>query len=331
MQLKILDQDNMESILDTLSSLDNHQISRDQETGVYLKLKALIYLRPDDARALGRYLSKADPSKRSSELIVTALSTVGSPEAQDALCAAIREKGDDPLALAAFGPLLGRIQHPSEHVLAVLETLSTSANPDTRSIALLALGAAAKNVAHYAEARSSRIVEALEFRLPVSVGNDKTDLLLALGNTGSDSAMETLLGSKADDSPLVRRTISLALGGFESVESDRAQCEMLRKDPDPRVRATAAQAVAPRNRMKPVKDALMEAAKEDDTEAVRIASLFALTTLIDTDQTVRQLIADVAHKDVSEVVRQQAARLLQNKGAGQLEGRPPRPRDRGNR
>lgn len=97
----------------------------------------------------------------------------------------------------------------------------------------------------------------------------------------------------------------------ESSDSDRALCEMLILDEDPQVRAGAAQSLAARNQVDVVKGVLLRAAQQDKEESVRIASLFALTALVSKDQGVQVVVAAIAQGDSSEVVRKQAASLLQ--------------------
>jgi hypothetical protein len=312
MQQQLLGTDSTRSLLDALTEIDGGSVSRDRQMNVYLKLKALIYLHPDASRTLGTRLSDAEPSKPSTDMIMTALSSVGSPAAQDALCTAIRSQKDDLPAMRALVPGLGSLPQPTERVVALLLELSHAASRDVRSMALLALGGAAKNLAQEANKRSSAIVSNLAAQFSAAtVVDEKTTLLLALGNSGSTQAEKIILSQRNDQSSEMRRIATGALGDFQSQESLRALCDTLNADPDPQVRSAAAQALAPRSKVGLAKDSLLRAAQQDLAESVRIASMFALTDLIPRDEHVRGIITVLAEQDSSPAVRKQATSLLQ--------------------
>jgi hypothetical protein len=109
----------------------------------------------------------------------------------------------------------------------------------------------------------------------------------------------------------LRKTVVTALTDFNSSSSVRALCESLSIDGDVRVRAAAAQALASHIQISSARDALLQAANQDPAESVRLASVFALTNLIATDDHVREVIAALAKEDSSATVRKQAASLLQ--------------------
>jgi HEAT repeat protein len=245
-------------------------------------------------------------------MITTALSSVGSPEAQDALCTAIRAKESDAQALVTLVPTLGSFHQPTERVVALLQELSQSSSRDIRSTALLALGATAKNLAPQLSKRSGAIISDLAFRFAgSSLLDEKASLLLALGNSGSKEAENIILSQKNNPSLELRTTAISVLADFQSDESLRALCDTLRADQNPQARSTAAQALGPRSGVDIAKDSLLHAAQDDLAESVRIASMFALTALIPRDARVREVIDTIAQNDTSETVRKQAASLLQ--------------------
>jgi HEAT repeat protein len=247
-------------------------------------------------------------------MIITALSAVGSSQAQDALCAAIRARKDDSHELNGLVPVLGTLRDPTEQVVALLNDLSHSSSSDVRSMALLAMGGAAKNLAQKSTERANAIVNTLATELSMSpaVGESST-LLLALGNSGTKRAEDILLSKKTDQSPEQRRTVVAALADFQSPRSVHALCGSLNVDEDIRVRAAAAQALARHVQVSAAKDTLLRAAEQDSAESVRLASMFALTDLIQRDEHVREVIGALAHDDSSATVRKQAAALLVQK------------------
>jgi HEAT repeat protein len=311
MQQQVLGTDSAQSLLSALSEIDSGSVSREGQMNVYLKLKALVYLHPEASRTLGNRLAVADPKNPSAEMITTALSAVASPEAQDALCAVIRSTRDDVQSLTRLVPALGSLPQPTEQVVALLQQLSHSSSGDVRSMALLALGGAAKNLAHVSNKRSTAIVSDLAGQLTASqVGDEKTTLLLALGNSGTAQAENIILSQRNDKSTEMRRVAVTALGDFQSDATLRALCDALKADPESQVRSAAAQSLAPRSSAKLAKDALLQAAQQDVAESVRLASVFALTALIPRDVHVREVVNAIAENDTSEGVRKQAASLL---------------------
>jgi hypothetical protein len=262
MQQQVLGTDSTRSLLDALTEIDSGSVSRDRQMNVYLKLKALVYLHPEVSRTLGTRLTVTELSNPSTEMITTALSSVGSPEAQDALCTAIRSKKDDLHAMTALVPVLGSLHQPTQRAVSVLQELSRSSSPDVRSTALLALGGAAKNLAPTSNKRSNLIVSYLAARLFASaIVDEKTTLLLALGNSRSGKAESIIMNQRYDPSPELRRIAITALGDFQSNASLQALCDALKDDQDPQVRSAAAQALGPHSRVNLAKDGLLFAAQ----------------------------------------------------------------------
>jgi hypothetical protein len=310
-QRQILGQDSAESIQHDLSLLDGQGVSRDQQTKIYLKLKALFYLRPEETAVLGKTLSTGDLEKPSAEMLGTALASVGSSAAQRALCGAIQARKVDSRSLTTLVPLLGSIDRPTKQVSALLEELTHSSSREVQSVALLGLGAVARKLSKQSPTGSNTIVSELVDRLSVAASDDKATVLLALGNTGSNRAMTVIVAQRADRSPGIRRAVAAALSGFQATVSDQTLCEMLKTDQDSQVRAAAAQALTTRNGVVIIKKTLLAATQQDKAENVRIASLFALTDRIPTDEAIQRIIATVARTDNSEVVRKQARSLLE--------------------
>jgi HEAT repeat protein len=308
-QRRVLGQDNVESIQQDLVSLDHPNVSPGKQTAAYLKLKALLSLQPRSAIVFEKFLETADLARRSSQTVATALAAVGVTESQDALCDAIRFLATDLRALATLIPFVGSIEQPTERVITVLSELGHSPSLQVRATALLALGTAARNLSHQSIERSNRIVNELVHQLS-SATDDTANVLLALGNTGSDVAMQAILTRMHDQSPAVRRSVSSALAGTASPDSDAALCAMLKTDREPLVRTAAAQALKGRSKIAIAKNALMQAAQQDQAENVRIASMFALTDLISSDHETRTVVATMAERDPSEVVRKEASTLL---------------------
>ncbi len=315
MQQLVLGTDSLQSMLDALSEIDKGPVSPNRQTNVYLKLKAIISLNPKASETLGQHILNANSASPSTDLIITALSAVGTSEAQDALCAVARAKKNDSSARIRLVAALGSLRRPAEGVVQLLYEFSHSSSRDIRSVSLLALGGAAKNLANVSGKRSTAIVIDLADRWSVSKDIDeKTTLLLALGNSASKRSEDILLKERTGQSPELRRTAVTALADFQSPKSIRGICDSLNVDSDVRVRSAAAQSLAPHIQVTAVRDALLRAVQRDDAESVRLASMFALTDLIPRDDHVREVIGVIAKEDSSATVKGQANSLLQKAG-----------------
>jgi hypothetical protein len=78
----------LESLLSTLAQLDS-ATGNTNETPLYLKFKAMIYLHPESCAGLGRILTTADAAGATMRILAGALSAVNHAEAQAALVTAV--------------------------------------------------------------------------------------------------------------------------------------------------------------------------------------------------------------------------------------------------
>ena len=92
-QRKYLGDATLASLLSALDKCDSP--GGESETQLYLKVRALIYLQPETAQALGRLLQTSDPASKKAAVLLSALGAVGSNEAQAALVATMRARTED--------------------------------------------------------------------------------------------------------------------------------------------------------------------------------------------------------------------------------------------
>ena len=83
-----------------------------EDTPLYLKLKALIYLSPASCETLGQRLRDALPDSPILPLLIGALGAVGNEEAQTALLAALQAHANHPQVFSLLIHALGDARAP---------------------------------------------------------------------------------------------------------------------------------------------------------------------------------------------------------------------------
>jgi len=302
--------DNLEKLVADLAMLESASGDKN-ETPIYLKFKALIYLHPESSATLGQMLAKADAKSLTMRVLTGALGAIGNPEAQAALVGAIKARSTDWPALSMLIPSLNDAGAPT--LLAeetIRELASQSPNPDIASTAQLTLGAMARNVAETSPERATMIVDSLIKQINSSPSAVTTRLLLlALGNAGSGKAYSTIAKFTSDSSPALRVAAAAALRWVDSDQADTQLIRVLTTDPESAVRLEAATALGFRQ----IKASSFEAQKQafamDKDEKVRLALLRNLWKGRSVFPEARELIEKAATSDASEEVRKAATEL----------------------
>ncbi|MEM7724789.1 MAG: hypothetical protein AAF208_00265 [Cyanobacteria bacterium P01_A01_bin.45] len=80
----------LESLLNEMKKAEASQ--SENNTSLYLKIKPLVYLKPETSKILGERLLKAKPDSLSMQIISGALANAGNPQAQSAL---VRDHWED--------------------------------------------------------------------------------------------------------------------------------------------------------------------------------------------------------------------------------------------
>lgn len=157
---------------------------------LYLKLKAWIYLHPDEVQKLVDRLKGLDEGDPALKLGIRALAAAGQPEAQDALVDLLdQRKTDVPLARKII-TTLGLVPAPTLKAQAALEALS-QANEDSpvRRSSRLALGIMGQRLSQNPDADSQKRAENLEAQALANLRRASglaqiTEALAVLGNCG---------------------------------------------------------------------------------------------------------------------------------------------------
>jgi hypothetical protein len=282
------------------------------ETSLFLKFKALVYLHPDTSARLGMLLTNADANGATMRVLSGALGDVGHPDAQQALVAAIRARPTDGPALTLLLSALGNATTPSVESEAVMRTMAEhSADPEVRMTAELMLGHMARSLAATAPTRTDAIVTALVRALNNASDEDrKGQILSALGNAGSATALPTLKQYLRHASSSLRIAATSALRFVEHHEVDGLLAGLLASDTDGNVRAEAATALGFREPTATVLQVEKQALLADKSLKVRLTVLHNLWNARENFPEAKELVKIAAEKDPASDVRQAARDIM---------------------
>jgi hypothetical protein len=282
------------------------------ETPVYLKFKALIYIRPESCAQLGQVLAQANASSPAFRILSAALGAVGHRQAQAALVHAISARSQDSSTLPSLIATLGGAPHPSTESEKALRDLAFNApDPNVVGAAILGLGNMARSLAASEPGRSSAIIDLLLERATAAGPSEQRQASLqALGNSASNRALPVLAKFATDESPTVRAATMDALRNIPRPEVDPLLRKTLSTDADPQVRLEAAFALGFRKTSLESFNTQKKALATESDEKVRGALLDNLAKMHRQYPEVRTILARAAKEDASEYVRKEAAGLL---------------------
>jgi hypothetical protein len=299
-----------DDLLAELARAERAPAGQVDETALYLKFKALVYLQPGVSARLGHRLASAQAGGPTLRVLTQALSAAGRAPAQAALAEVVLQRRDDWPALAEMVPALGLAREPTPGAETALRELAARArNEDVRSTAQLALGLMARNLSSRHPARADGIVRwALAELAGARHAGERRQFLLVLGNTGSALAWPALRGHLSAAEPEVRGAAVAALRGLEGRDVESALCRAL-KDAHASVRLEAALALAARRANEAIVAALVEALGRDEAVTVRLAVLNNLAQARAAFPEAERALRQAGQSTVKEV-REAAQQLL---------------------
>jgi hypothetical protein len=297
-----------------LADLAKLEASTDEvnDTPLYLKFKALVYLRPESSASLGKMIATADAKSVTMRILTGALGAVGHAEAQTALVTAVRSRPRDWSALSMLIPVLGGVKSPTQMAEDTLRDLAfDSPNPDIASTAQLTLGSMARTLAETSPQRAEKIVDLFAKQIESASSADATrQILLVLGNAGSTKAFPTIARFLTDPSPALRAAAVSALHWIESDQVDRLLVKALISDSEPAVRLEAAVALGSREMSEATFNPQKQSFLTDKDDKVRLAVLRNLWKAHQAFPEIRRLLKEAAKTDRSEDVRKAAAEIV---------------------
>ncbi len=307
-----LGDDTLETLLADLKKADAAKDPKFNSMPLYLKFKALVYLHPESCAALGQVLKDAKADSLSMQILPTALNTIGNPEAQAALVVAVKAHLQDKDALIPLLTSLATLEKPIMETQATLEEVALKAtDEDIYSTAVLSLGAQARRLAAFSPERADRIIQMLLGELKKSKSPKTSKLIvLALGNTGSNNAIQELSKAAADPSADTRSSGVFAMRFIAGDEAESLILKALSSDDEAGVRLSAASALSHREMTKNSFEVQKKAFRKDKDEKVRLALLGNLWKAEGTYPEVRQMVRKAAAADRSKEVRKAAKDIM---------------------
>lgn len=230
------------AILAKLEGLSENT-AKEEVTDTYLKLKAHLAKNSDYAELLAPYLSAYDPESLSFRMSLLALATVGSPEAQRMIAAAMKERLAEWPAFQQLSLSLAHVDAPEPSAVESLWQVHQNA-PDKHSAnhGLFAYGSILRGL-QSTDPSSPLLVRGYErIKDTLTQGEGLVSGLIALGNYGYKSQEEALLRYLSSPNSRVRAEATSALRFVPTLSAERKIVQML-EDPSEEVRLEAARAL----------------------------------------------------------------------------------------
>lgn len=302
----------LESLLAELAAAEAGASRGEDDTPLYLKFKALVYVHPESCASLARILASADVGSVTMRLLVGAIGAVGHEQAQAALVSVIRERARDWQALCRLIPALGDARLPAPFAEEELRELASgAADGRIASTAHLSLGVMARSLAGTSPERAAALVDWLVSHTEASPSAEATkQLLLALGNAGSTRALPVMERFAADASPDLRAAAVLSLRWVDSSKAETLLAEALSLDSSATVRLNAAVALGFRRISPATFEAQKRALLNDKDANVRVAVLKDFCQSRESLSAAQALLRRAASRDASKEVRHAASTIL---------------------
>lgn len=309
-----LGEDTLETLLKALDQVEQSAApaATTDQTTLYLKFKALIYLQPKTSETLAQRLIDAKAESPTMQLLVGSLSAIGHADAQAALTQTLQTHNNDPKTLLLILPSLAAVEQPTTSTVQTLEKLSVEAtDPRVLTTAQLSLGTIAHRLSETAPDRANAIVD----RFTQALQNAKSDEaikqnLLVLGNAGSVRSLTAIRPHLTSPQSDIRTIALVSLRWIPGQPVDDLLNESLQRDTDEMVRAETAAALSFRE-MTVVNFAIQkQAITTDPSPKVRLALLNNLWQVREQMPEVKSIVQQIAQTDPAEELRQTATNLL---------------------
>jgi len=259
------------------------------------------------ARLVAAYPGEADPA--TARVVIGALGTAGTPEAQGALAELAESETLDIKLRASAIANLGLVEAPTASTLEALEEQADSETRSVRSTAALALGNAARTLEASGGEDDSTVPGLLERLASATTPADQALYLRALGNTGDARALPVIETALSSPEERVRSAAAEALRFIADPRADALISRALVEDLSPVVRRSAVLAATFRDFV-PLMPAMGAALAKDGDERVRMDIVAALGAARKATPAVIELLRGAAEHDPSAEVRKRAAGYL---------------------
>ena len=303
----------LESLLADLKQAEASSDENQNNTPLYLKLKALVYLQPETSETLGKLLVTADAQSLTMQILSGALSAVGNSQAQTALANTIKTRSQDWDALYVLIPSLGSVNNPNNEAEDILNKLAfNSQDKRIASTAQLALGTVAYNLTQTSPNRTNKIVKQFVQKLSREKSEEKIiQYLLVLGNTGSANAFDTIVSFTKADSAKIRSAATSALRLIDNKQVDNVITKILTEDADDSVRLEAATILGYREINPETFKIQKQSFTSENSVTVRLALLRNLWQVREQFPEAIKIVKQAAQNDSSTEVKEAAASIIE--------------------
>lgn len=295
-----------------LAKLTASEADRDARWKLAERLTALMELDPTTIGAAIKEL-KASGDTPERDMLLAALADVDSPDGRNALADLARDRNGDRNLRETAVTHLGVTDKGSVESIEALQGLARDPNDTAiHTSATLALGSAAHAGARTegVEAASEQAVQTLSDGYKRATSPKEQRMYLdALGNAGSDTALDAVRGALSSPDASVRAAAADSLRRVPGAEADNLLAQTLRNDAEPKVRAAAIAALNERQLSEPLFAALGEGLRNDKEGSVRLQILSLLGQRVSLPA-VRTLLSWAASNDPDEKLRSLAAKAL---------------------
>jgi HEAT repeat protein len=271
------------------------------------RIDELLRSDPEAAGAFARAAAGADP--RATLVIVGALGTAGTPQAQHGLVELAANRSLSTDARVQSTVAMSSVEHPDRELTDTLAHALASETGELQTVSGLALGVTAARLAFEEASRADAIVVELLARLNATADPaQEIAILRALGNAGDARALPSLQALIARATGEVRRVAVEAIRSIPGPEVDGLLGALLLADRESSIRTTAAYAVKFRD-VAPLQEALSRALAADRDANVRLEIVHSLGTHRGDASAVSLL--QQATRDADPDVRAVAAHILE--------------------
>jgi hypothetical protein len=299
----------LESILADLDKASESNNATQNHTPLYLKIKALIYLKPETSKIFGDRLASAKAGSLSFQLLGSALSAAGHADAQTSLLKAIIAKNHDSKVVIGLLPNLAAIENPTAQTISTLQSfIETTKDYEVKTMSQLVLGAFANKLStEQAKPIIDRFAKALQL---TKSPEEQRRFLLALGNAGKTGILPVIEPFIQSSNPILRAAATTALRKLPNASVDETLVRLLTQDSDDNVRLEAVSILGFRKMTLAAYTAQKESFVKDKSVKVRLTILDNLWKVRQDYPEVIQIVKTAAEKDVEKDIKEAASKLL---------------------
>lgn len=287
------------------------EAKEDEYTSIFLKLKALLVLYPNEAEKFVDILLESNFESSKFHLISSVLSHVSSEKSQYALTQALKNHSDHKSRIALIGDL-GITPNPTNHSEEVLRDYrDNSDNPDIKQTINLALGNMARSIKSKSQSRYDRTLRDSLASL-ISCGSFESciNALHVLGNIGAPETLDVAKRFLDSKDPTIR---AVAISSLRFIDLPIIEKMMLNKvisDSDAKVRKAAAHELSFRRLEDHTIETLLARMENETSEAVRLGMLKASASDIKRIPRWVSIVSDISTNDSSQAVRDMASDIV---------------------